>query len=279
SVQTYTRRRRAVSTGSGRISTASKLFSTAEESVSTTSALMPVSTTGMAQEVNIPSPVTVKDKDKEWENIRVRVEADEELAQRLQAGERNKYNEVDQAKMLVDLINQRKIYFATQKVKAKRNKPMNQAQHKAYMSNIPSLTARDDLVMLWSLVKKRFSLTEPTDDKERTLWVELKRLFELDTDDTLWNLQRYMHDPLTWRLYDTCGVYRVSKEKGMDIFMLVEKEYPLSKGILSLMLVKKLLVDQYSEMANELLRKIFIQASRPKLYSVWTHPLSTDGLI
>nr|GFD15903.1 hypothetical protein [Tanacetum cinerariifolium] len=89
SVQTYTRRRRAVSTGSGRISTASKLFSTAKESVSTTSALMPVSTA-------------------EWENIRVRVEADEELAQRLQAGERNKYNEVDQAKMLVDLINQRK---------------------------------------------------------------------------------------------------------------------------------------------------------------------------
>ncbi|GKA78731.1 hypothetical protein Tco_0785268 [Tanacetum coccineum] len=88
---------------------------------------------------------------------------------------------------------------------------------------------RDDLVMLWSLVKERFSSTEPTDDKERTLWVELKRLFEPDTDDTLWKLQRYMHDPLTWRLYDTCGVHHVSTEKGMDIFMLVEKEYPLSK--------------------------------------------------
>ncbi|GJT36579.1 hypothetical protein Tco_0926998 [Tanacetum coccineum] len=33
----------------------------------------------------------------------------------------------------------------------------------------------DDLVMLWNLVKERFSSTEPTDDKERTLWVELKR--------------------------------------------------------------------------------------------------------
>ncbi|GJW96394.1 hypothetical protein Tco_0178202, partial [Tanacetum coccineum] len=49
---------------------------------------------------------------------------------------------------------------------------------------------RDDLVMLWSLVKERFSSIEPTDDKERTLWVELKRLFEHDTDDTLWKLQR-----------------------------------------------------------------------------------------
>nr|GEX81806.1 hypothetical protein [Tanacetum cinerariifolium] len=48
---------------------------------------------------------------------------------------------------------------------------------------------RDDLVMLWSLVKEGFSSTEPTDDKEKTLWVELKRLFEPDTDDTLWKLQ------------------------------------------------------------------------------------------
>ncbi|GJV63631.1 putative ribonuclease H-like domain-containing protein [Tanacetum coccineum] len=50
--------------------------------------------------------------EEEWENIRARVEANEELTQRLQEDERNKYSEVDQAKMLVDLINQRKRYFA-----------------------------------------------------------------------------------------------------------------------------------------------------------------------
>ncbi|GJZ40272.1 hypothetical protein Tco_0586835 [Tanacetum coccineum] len=44
---------------------------------------------------------------------------------------------------------------------------------------------KDDLDKLWSLVKERFSSTDPTDDKERTLWVELKRLFEHDTDDIL----------------------------------------------------------------------------------------------
>ncbi|GJZ32708.1 hypothetical protein Tco_0578144 [Tanacetum coccineum] len=83
--------------------------------------------------------------------------------------------------------------------------------------------------------------TDPTDDKERTLWVELKRLFEPDIDDILWKLQRYMHDPLTWRLYDTCGVHHVSTDREHDIFMLVEKDYPLSKGVLMLMLVNKLL--------------------------------------
>ncbi|GKA31857.1 hypothetical protein Tco_0718224 [Tanacetum coccineum] len=47
---------------------------------------------------------------------------------------------------------------------------------------------RDDLDKLWSLVKERFSSTDPTDDKERSLWVELKRLFEPDTDNILWKL-------------------------------------------------------------------------------------------
>ncbi|GKE43672.1 hypothetical protein Tco_1470956 [Tanacetum coccineum] len=99
---------------------------------------------------------------------------------------------------------------------------------------------RDDLDKLWSLVKERFSSTDPIADKERTLWVELKRLFKPDIDDILWKLQRYMHDPLTWRLYDTCGVHHVSTDKGDDIFMLVEKDYPLTRGILILMLCNKL---------------------------------------
>ncbi|GJZ06046.1 hypothetical protein Tco_0539839, partial [Tanacetum coccineum] len=123
---------------------------------------------------------------------------------------------------------------------------------------------RDDLEKLWDLVKKKFSSTEPTVDKEKVLWVELKRLFEPDDDDTLWKLQRYMHDPLKWRLYDTCGVHHVSTERGHDIFMLVEKDYPLTRALMTVMLANKLQVDESSEMANELLRKIFYQVERPR---------------
>ncbi|GJU87196.1 hypothetical protein Tco_1294742 [Tanacetum coccineum] len=47
---------------------------------------------------------------------------------------------------------------------------------------------RDDLVKLWDLFKERFSIAEPINDKEKELWVELKRLFEPDNDDTLWKL-------------------------------------------------------------------------------------------
>ncbi|GJZ02760.1 hypothetical protein Tco_0520721 [Tanacetum coccineum] len=82
---------------------------------------------------------------------------------------------------------------------------------------------KDDLVMLWSLVKEKFNSTEPTDDKEREIWVKLKRLFEPDTDDKLWKLQKHIHD-LTWKIYYSCRVHHVSTEKGIDIYMLVEKE-------------------------------------------------------
>ncbi|GJS30264.1 hypothetical protein Tco_0490884 [Tanacetum coccineum] len=68
-----------------------------------------------------------------------------------------------------------------------------------------------------------------------------------------------MHDPLKWWLYDICAVHHVSTEKGQDIFMLVEKDYPLTKGLATLMLCNKLIMDQQSKMADE------VNTGRPKL--------------
>ncbi|GKD51239.1 hypothetical protein Tco_1280215 [Tanacetum coccineum] len=122
---------------------------------------------------------------------------------------------------------------------------------------------RDDLVKLWSLVQERFNSTDHTEDKKIELWVELKRLFEPDVDDELWKSQKHVHD-ITWRLYDTCGVHHVSTKDGIDIYMLVEKEYPLSRGVLTQMFASKLLVEQNNEMSRELHRKIYMMAERPR---------------
>nr|GEU72663.1 hypothetical protein [Tanacetum cinerariifolium] len=48
-------------------------------------------------------------------------------------------------------------------------------------------------------------------------------------------------------------------EDGKDVFMLVEKEYLLSRGALLVMLIQKLQVDEHNKIAEELLRKIFMQ--------------------
>ncbi|GJW14822.1 hypothetical protein Tco_0018955 [Tanacetum coccineum] len=154
----------------------------------------------------------------EWDNIQAQIEADEELAQKLQAEERGKFSEVEKARLLVEMINERKRLFAQQRAEQRRNKPMIQAQQRTYMVKdfvpmesdrlVPKIstgsskrTAKTELdhegskrqktnkeqssKELKCLVKERFSLIDPTDDKERTLWVELKRLFEPDIDDIL----------------------------------------------------------------------------------------------
>nr|GEY20893.1 hypothetical protein [Tanacetum cinerariifolium] len=133
--ETYTRRR-AVSTSSGGVNTASMMISTDEESVKTVGASMPVSTAGMVykgkgvieesksdvtktkrqkeQEIlGLETTVRLQEQfdeeerqrmarvhkaaqtftKEEWENIRARIEADEELTQRLQAEEKD--NKID----------------------------------------------------------------------------------------------------------------------------------------------------------------------------------------
>ncbi|GJS21801.1 hypothetical protein Tco_0450433 [Tanacetum coccineum] len=112
-------------------------------------------------------------------------------------------------------------------------------------------------------VQERYNSSGLTEDKEIELWVELKMLFEPNVENLL-ELPKYMHDPLKWWLYDMCAVHHVSTEKGQDIFMLVEKDYPLTKGLATLMLSNKLRVDQQSEMADELLTKIYNIANKSR---------------
>nr|GEW92589.1 hypothetical protein [Tanacetum cinerariifolium] len=83
---------------------------------------------------------------------------------------------------------------------------------------------REDLVALYNLVKERFSLAEPSEDKERALWVDLKRLFKPNA----------------------------------------EKDYPLLNAVMILMLGGKLQVEEDKEMARDLVMNIFMEANRPK---------------
>ncbi|GJT32008.1 hypothetical protein Tco_0922427 [Tanacetum coccineum] len=176
------------------------------------------------------------------------IEYDADVAQRLQAEldkearlereiekklgqEREELTIEERSKLFVELMNERKKHFARIRAEEQKRKPPTKTQKRNLMKVIrvgnhtevyhffdDMLKAfdKDDLVMLWSLVKEKFNSTEPIDHKEREIWVELKRLFEPNIDDELWKLQKNIHD-LTWRLYDSCGVHHVSIEKGIDI--------------------------------------------------------------
>ncbi|GKC82314.1 hypothetical protein Tco_1138031 [Tanacetum coccineum] len=199
-VHTYSRRRRAVSTSSGGVGTASRLFSTAKESVSTARASMPVSTAGMIQEVNKDKgkgkgimrefePEQTKQscsKDKKelvMKQLDAEVELDHEGFKKQKTNEASgsvqeqpeeEETELPQEDLqqMIMVVLVKEVYVEALQIFAEMLKKFD----------------RDNLVKLWDLVKERFSTTEPTDDKEKELWVELKRLFKPDSDDTLWKL-------------------------------------------------------------------------------------------
>nr|GEX46955.1 hypothetical protein [Tanacetum cinerariifolium] len=115
-----------------------------------------------------------------------------------------------------------------------------------------------------ALVKEYLSIRPATSDKEMELWVELKRMYEPDPEDQPWTLiQNFMHAPVEWKLYDLSGVHHVTA-KDREIFMLVEKYYPLIKGLALAMISYKLQVKNDSQMAEYLIRKIYNIASTPR---------------
>nr|GEV05288.1 hypothetical protein [Tanacetum cinerariifolium] len=108
------------------------------------------------------------------------------------------------------------------------------------------------------------AMIQATSDKEKELWVELKRLYEPYVEDQLWTrTQALMHDQVEWRLYDPCGVHHVLF-RDQEIFMLVEKDYPLRKGLAIVMISNKLQVENYSQMASDLIQKIHKIANSPR---------------
>nr|GEW43673.1 hypothetical protein [Tanacetum cinerariifolium] len=56
---------------------------------------------------------------------------------------------------------------------------------------------REDLNQLWVLMKETLSIRPATSNKEKEIWVELKRLYEPDVKDQLWTqTQALIHDPV-----------------------------------------------------------------------------------
>ncbi|GKE27931.1 hypothetical protein Tco_1443315, partial [Tanacetum coccineum] len=104
------------------------------------------------------------------------------------------------------------------------------------------------------LVKAKYESKEPVEDLDLLLWGDLKSMFEPHVEDKVWkNQQEYK--VLNWKLYESCGVHSLMMQH-VQIYMLVEKKYPLTPSTLSMMLEKKLIIDYESEMAYQLLKFI-----------------------
>ncbi|GJT47000.1 hypothetical protein Tco_0955715 [Tanacetum coccineum] len=211
------------------------------------------------------------------EDVQARMDADELLAERLQQEEREQFTVDEQARMLVDLIAERKKFFATQRVEQIRNKPPTRAQLRNKMmvkdngkedgdsqkqaENIP----RDDIAMDFESLATKYPiidwkthiLTEnmmyyqiiKVDGSSKNYKIFSGMLDDFDRQDMI-DLYRLVKE----RLFDSCEVYVLLMDTGIAIHMMVENTYPLTQEMLSRMLNRRLEVDHESEMAFELLR-------------------------
>ncbi|GJY67310.1 hypothetical protein Tco_0469548 [Tanacetum coccineum] len=87
---------------------------------------------------------------------------------------------------------------------------------------------------LYKLVKARYGSTRPVESMDYLLWNDMKIMFEPHVEDEVWKLQQG-YKVLEWKLYDSCGVQSL-EDASMQIYMLVEKKYPLTPPTLSMML-------------------------------------------
>ncbi|GJR35319.1 hypothetical protein Tco_1211003 [Tanacetum coccineum] len=115
---------------------------------------------------------------------------------------------------------------------------------------------REDLEVLWSIVKTRFNKTEPVNYMDTFLHLNLKTMFEHHLEDNVWKNQQGLVKVLNWKLYDSYGVHCVTMQNIL-YYLLVEKMYPLTKHTLRQMFNDvKLQVDYECEMTFELLRLV-----------------------
>ncbi|GKE59177.1 hypothetical protein Tco_1498362, partial [Tanacetum coccineum] len=299
-----------------------------------------------------------------WDDIQAKIDADHQLAERLQAQEQEELSVEEKATLFQQLLEKRRKHFAAKRAEEKRNKPPTKAQQRkiicTYLKNMegyklndsklkefdyiqemfdrafkrqkveddketteikklmeiipdekevaidaiplavksPSIVDwkihkeerksyyhimradgksqmymifshmlksfdREDLETLYKLVKAKYESTRPVEDLDLVLWNDLKTMFEPHVKDKV----------LNWKLYDSCGVYSLMMQH-MQIYILVEKKYPLAPLTISMMLEKKLMIDYESEMAYQLLK--FIMKQLKKLRSVWKHPPGVD---
>nr|GEZ42113.1 hypothetical protein [Tanacetum cinerariifolium] len=101
-----------------------------------------------------------------------------------------------------------------------------------------SMLLKEDLEDLYKLVKARYGSTRPVESMDYLLWSDLKTIFEPHIEDEVWK-NRQGYKVLEWKLYDSCGVHSLMMQS-MQIYMLVEMNYPLTPPILSMMMEKKL---------------------------------------
>nr|GEU62398.1 copia protein [Tanacetum cinerariifolium] len=95
-----------------------------------------------------------------WDDVQAKIDADYQLAERLQAEEQQEFNDKEKAKLFMQLLKKRRKFFAVKRVEKKRNKPPTQAQQRkimcTYLKNIKGKKHTDLKNKYFDSIQKMF---------------------------------------------------------------------------------------------------------------------------
>ncbi|GJV35800.1 hypothetical protein Tco_1408277 [Tanacetum coccineum] len=112
--------------------------------------------------------------EEDWDNIRAKLEANAELVKDV-LGEN--VTSIDFAKRMKEMINQKKKYYAEQKAKAIRSKPMTQAQQRDYMSTFIKNQSS------WKLAQLKKLTFEELKTEFEKLMKSIERFVPMETEE------------------------------------------------------------------------------------------------
>nr|GEV65443.1 ribonuclease H-like domain-containing protein [Tanacetum cinerariifolium] len=90
---------------------------------------------------------------------------------------------------------------------------------------------REDVEVLWAIVKDRFKKEKLVDGMDNLLFRTLKTMFEHNVEDVIWTYQQGLAKVKNWNLYESCGVYCITMQS-IIYYLLVETVYPLTRNTL-----------------------------------------------
>ncbi|GKE13468.1 hypothetical protein Tco_1417019, partial [Tanacetum coccineum] len=109
----------------------------------------------------------------EWDNIQAKIDADYQLAQRLQAEEQEELTDAEKERLFVQLLEKRRKHFAAKRAEEQRNKPPTKAQQKKTM--ITYLKNMEAFKRVNTFVDYRTELVEESSKKAEVIEESFKR--------------------------------------------------------------------------------------------------------
>ncbi|GKD41075.1 hypothetical protein Tco_1261282 [Tanacetum coccineum] len=133
--------------------------------------------------------------------------------------------------------------FRTELVEGKEKRAGTKlSQMYMILSQMPKSFDSEDL---YKSGKAKYESTRQMEDLDLLLWGDLKTMFEPHVEDTSRRNQQRIQSGCIGS-YMTTLEYKPLRMQHMQIYMLVEKKYPLAPLTLSMMLEKKLVIDYAS---------------------------------